>query len=102
MNYQHKSVCIPFDYVLIDVEFGQGNTLFTLAQGIWDGPFEGAPAEPNTGALLLLKPDGNLSIVIDGLNQPTSMEFIGKKAYVVSLAGEIWEINHISSPPYGH
>jgi hypothetical protein len=88
--------------LFVDVEFGQGNTLFTLAQGIWDGPFEGAPAEPNTGALLLLKPDGTFSIVIDGLNQPTSMEFIGNKAYVVSLAGEIWEINHVSSPPYGH
>jgi hypothetical protein len=80
--------------LFVDVEFGHGSTLFALAQGIWDGPFEGAPALPNTGALLVLKPNGTFSVIVDGLNQPTSMEFIGHKAYVVSLAGEIWEIGH--------
>jgi hypothetical protein len=81
--------------LFVDVEFGSGNTLFTLAQGIWDGPWEGAPAQPNTGALLKLKPNGGFSIIADGLNQPTSMEFIGNKAYVVSLAGEVWEIGSV-------
>lgn len=84
--------------LFVDVEFGPANTLFALAQGFWDGPYEGAPAEPNTGALLVLKPDGIFSVVVDGLNQPTSMEFIGNKVYVVSLVGEVWEI-HIDSPP---
>jgi hypothetical protein len=88
--------------LFVDVEFAQGNNLFVLAQGIWDGPFEGAPAQPNSGALLLLKSDGTFSVIVDGLNQPTSMEFIGNNAYVISLAGEIWEINHVSSSPYGH
>jgi hypothetical protein len=78
--------------LFVDVEFGSGNTLYTLAQGIWDGPYEGAPALPNTGALLKLKPNGTFSVIVDGLNQPTSMEFIGNNAYVVSLAGEVWEI----------
>ena len=81
--------------LFVDVEFGRGGTLFTLAQGIWDGPFEGAPALPNTGALLKLKPNGTFSVVVDGLNQPTSMEFIGNNAYVVSLAGEVWEIKKL-------
>ncbi|HTE28632.1 ScyD/ScyE family protein [Flavitalea sp.] len=88
--------------LFVDVEFGPGNNLYALAQGIWDGPFEGAPALPNTGALLLLKPDDTFGVIKDGLNQPTSMEFIGNKAYVVSLAGEVWEINHVSSSPYGY
>ena len=79
--------------LFVDVEFGSGNTLYTLAQGIWDGVFEGEPALPNTGALLKLKPNGTFSVIIEGLNQPTSMEFIGNNAYVVSLAGEVWEIN---------
>ncbi|RYY17935.1 MAG: hypothetical protein EOO04_24780 [Chitinophagaceae bacterium] len=87
--------------LFVDVEFGHGNSLFTLAQGIWNGPFEGAPADPNTGALLLLKPDDTFKVIKDGLNQPTSMEFIGKTAYIISLAGEVWVINHISSSPYG-
>ena len=88
--------------LFVDVEFGRGNTLYTLAQGTWDGPFEGTPALPNTGALLKLKPNGTFSVIVDGLNQPTSMEFIGNNAYVVSLAGEVWEIDNVSPPPYGH
>jgi hypothetical protein len=81
--------------LFVDVEFGSGSTLYTLAQGIWDGPYEGAPALPNTGALLKLKPNGTFSVIVDGLNQPTSMEFIGNNAYVVSLAGEVWEIKDL-------
>jgi hypothetical protein len=88
--------------LFVDVEFGFGNTLFVLAQGIWDGPFEGAPALPNTGALLMLKPNGAFSVIANSLNQPTSLEFIGNKAYVVSLAGEVWEIDNVSPPLYGH
>jgi len=88
--------------LFVDVEFGRGNTLYALAQGIWDGPFEGTPALPNTGALLQLNPDGTFSVVVDGLNQPTSLEFIGNTAYVVNLAGEVWKIENVSSPPFGH
>ena len=88
--------------LFVDVEFGLGNTIFALAQGIWDGPFEGAPATPNTGALLILKPDGTFAVIADGLNQPTSVELIGNKAYVVNLAGEIWEIEGVSSLPHGN
>jgi hypothetical protein len=87
--------------LFVDVEFGFGNTLFVLAQGFWNGPFEGAPADPNTGALLVLKPNGSFGVIVDGLNQPTSMEFIGEKAYVVGLAGEIWVIDN-DPPPHGH
>jgi len=78
--------------LFVDVEFGSGNTLYALAQGIWDGPWEGAPALPNTGALLRLNPNGTFSVIEGSLNQPTSMEFIGNKAYVVTLGGEVWEI----------
>jgi hypothetical protein len=78
--------------LFVDVELDLGNNLFALAQGIWDGPFEGAPAMPNTGALLKLEPNGTFSVMADGLNQPTSMEFIDNKVYVVSLIGEVWEI----------
>jgi hypothetical protein len=79
--------------LFVDVEFGPGASPFVLAQGVWEGPFEGAPAQPNTGALLGLKPNSTFGVIASGLNQPTSMEFIGNKAYVVSLAGAIWEIN---------
>jgi hypothetical protein len=38
---------------------------------------------------------GTFSVVAPGLNQPTSLEFIGDTAYVVSLAGEIWKIPNV-------
>lgn len=82
--------------LFVDVEFGGGNTLYTLAQGIWDGPWEGSPALPNTGALLKLKADGSFAVIASGLNQPTSMEFIGNNVYVVSLVGQVWAINNVS------
>ncbi|OQP44848.1 hypothetical protein A4H97_10840 [Niastella yeongjuensis] len=88
--------------LFVDVEFGFGNTLYTLAQGVWDGPFEGTPAKPNTGALLKLQPDDTFCVIVDCLNQPTSMEFIGNSAYVVSLAGEVWEIDNVQAPFFSH
>ena len=85
----------------VDVEFGRGRTIFALSQGFWDGPFEGAPADPNTGALVRVNSDGTLTTVADALNQPTSMEIIGNTAYVVTVGGEVWTIADIAAPPYG-
>ena len=85
----------------VDVEFGRGRTLFALSQGFWDGPFEGTPAQPNTGALMRVNGDGTLTTVVGGLDRPTSVEIIKNTAYVVSLAGEIWKIDGVSCPPYG-
>ncbi len=85
----------------VDVEFGRGRTLFVLAQGFWDGPFEGTPALPDTGALMRVNGDGTLTTVVDVLDRPTSVEIIKNTAYVVTLAGEIWKIDNISAPPYG-
>lgn len=87
--------------LLVDVEFGRGRRLYALSQGIWDGAFPGSPALPNTGALVEVNGDGTLIVIADGLNLPTSLEFIGNTAYFVTLAGEIWKIDDVSDPPYG-
>jgi hypothetical protein len=81
--------------LLVDVEFGPGGTLYALLQGFWDGPFEGAPAQPNTGALVKVNRDGTFTILLDGLNQPTSFEFIENTAFVVTLTGEVWKIENV-------
>jgi hypothetical protein len=86
----------------VDVEFGRGNTLYALLQGFWNGPFEGTPAQPNTGALVKVDPDGTFTVIVEGLNKPTSVEIIKNTAYVVTLAGEVWKIDNISAPPYGN
>ena len=82
--------------LLVDVEFGPRHRLYALSQGVFPpGNPEGSPAEPNTGALVKVNRAGTFSVVIDQLNQPTSLEFIGKTAYVVTLPGEIWKINGV-------
>ena len=88
--------------LLVDVEFGLGRTLFALSQGDWDGPFEGAPALPNTGALVKVNRDGGFTVLTGGLDRPTSLEIIKNTAYVVTLGGEIWTIDNIAGPPFGH
>jgi sugar lactone lactonase YvrE len=81
--------------LLVDVEFGRGHRLYALSQGIFGGGPAGSPALPNTGALVKVNRDGTFTVVIDGLNQPTSLEFIKKTAYVVTLGGEIWKIKGV-------
>jgi hypothetical protein len=85
----------------VDVEFGRGRTLFALSQGFWRGVAPGEPALPNTGALMRVNGDGTVTTIIDGLNQPVSLEIIKNTAYVVTLGGEIWAINDIGEPPFG-
>jgi hypothetical protein len=87
--------------LLVDVKFGRGSTLFGLAQGIWDGAFPGSPALPNTGSLVRVNGDGTFSTVAEELNIPTSFQFIGTTAYVVSIVGDIWTIDNTAGPPFG-
>jgi hypothetical protein len=87
--------------LLVDVEFGRGRTLYGLSQGIWNGTEPGTPALPNTGSLVRVNADGSFAVVASGLNLPTSLEFIGTTAYVVSLAGQIWKIDEVAGPPFG-
>ena len=85
--------------LLVDVEFS-GRTLFALSQGVWDGVEEGSPAEPNTGSLVKVNHDGTFTQVVDGLDRPTSLEFIKNTAYIVTLTGEIWTIDDVDCPPH--
>ena len=79
--------------LLVDVEFGRGNRLYALLQGL------GTPAQPNTGALVKVNRDGTFTVIVDGLNQPTSVEIIKNTAYVVTLTGEVWKIDPVSARP---
>jgi hypothetical protein len=88
--------------LVVDVEFGLGQRLYALAQGVFPvGNPEGSPAAPDTGALVEVHDDGTLGVIVEGLDRPTSMEFIGNTAYVVTLTGEIWKIDGVSGPPFG-
>ncbi|MBZ0291323.1 MAG: ScyD/ScyE family protein [Anaerolineae bacterium] len=84
--------------LLVDVEYGCCGTLYALAQGEFsEGNAEGSPADPNTGSMVKVNADGTFSVLVDGLNQPTSFETIGNTAYVITLNGEIWKIDGVSA-----
>jgi hypothetical protein len=82
--------------LLVDVEFGFHGRLYALSQGHFTpGHEEGSPADPNTGALCRVEPDGTLTPVVSGLDRPTSVEIVGDTAYVVTLSGDIVLIDHL-------
>jgi hypothetical protein len=87
--------------LLVDVERGRGTKLYALAQGTWDGAYEGSPALPFTGSLVELMDDGTFFPIVWNLNQPTSMEIIKNTAYVVMLNGEVWKIDNLSGELFG-
>jgi hypothetical protein len=87
--------------LLVDVEFGRGRALYALSQGDFGGGPPGSPAAPNTGSLVKVNGNGTFTVLVDGLDRPTSLEFIGNTAYVVTLTGEIWKFDSVSGPPFG-
>jgi hypothetical protein len=83
--------------LIVDVEMGPRLRLYALSQGTFTvGNPEGSPADPGTGALVVLQHNRKFGVVVGGLNQPTSLEFIGDNAYVVTLGGEVWRIANVS------
>ena len=69
---------------------GAHHALYALSQGeLPAGGQPGDPATPDTGALLRVHPNGSMTAVAEGLDRPSSMQVIGRTAYVVTLSGEI-------------
>jgi hypothetical protein len=82
---------------IVDVELGPDGVLYALSQGDSPGNVPAAtPALPNSGELLRVNNDGTFSVVIDRLNRPSSLEFIGNTAFILTLNGEVWRINSIA------
>ena len=85
--------------MLIDVERGPHGKLYGLSQGRWDGVGEGSRAFPDTGRLVVVGRHGDLTPVVDRrgrelvLDRPTSVEFVGATAYVVSVTGDVYRVD---------
>ena len=78
----------------------------TAALGLEGADVGEARATPTTPQLLSgvierVQQDGTMTEIIGGLDRPTSLEFIGHSAYVVTLGGEVWKIDGVFTPPYG-
>lgn len=85
--------------LVVDVELGEGDAIFALAQGVWEGEFDGEPALPDTGSLVRADGNGGFVELASELNRPTSMEIVGNTAFIVSLDGAIWQIDNIGDSP---
>ena len=86
--------------LLVDVEFARDRTLYALSQGVFGGGPPGSPALADTGSLVRAKRDGTFTVVADGLDRPTSLEFIANTAYIVTLSGQIWKLDSVSCRPH--
>ncbi|MCU1401793.1 MAG: hypothetical protein JWM70_117 [Microbacteriaceae bacterium] len=83
--------------LLVDVEFGRCDALYALSQGDSPGNVPaGSPALPNSGELLRTNANGTFSIVVDGLNLPTSVDFVKDTAFVVAN-GQVLKVSNVSS-----
>lgn len=83
--------------LLVDVEYGRRGELYGLLQGHWDldptPENEGFPAAPRTGELVRVRGNGTFETVLAELDQPTSLDFIGKSAFIVTLNGGILRVD---------
>jgi hypothetical protein len=82
--------------LIVDVENGRYHRLYGLLQGHWDQEptpeNEGTPAAPNTGEIVVVGADGTFRTVLGGLDQPTSLELVGRVGFVVTFTGTILRI----------
>ena len=82
--------------LIVDVEQGRHHRLYGLLQGHWDleptPENEGYPAAPNTGEIVVVGRDGTFDTVVGGLDQPTSLELVGRLGFVVTVNGTILRI----------
>jgi hypothetical protein len=81
--------------LLVGVKFAGGH-LYALSQGPGvPGAPPGSPAQPNSGALVRANPDGTFTFLVDHINLPASFNFIGHTAYIVTLTGEVLQVDHV-------
>lgn len=82
--------------MIVGTKFGAHGKLYALSQGIAPAGIQpGQPASPNTGRLLRVNYDGTFTILVDKLDQPTSLNFICNTAYILTLTGEVWEVRDV-------
>jgi len=83
--------------MIVDVEFGPYGDLYALSQGVnVPGTPPGAPAKENTGKLLKVRADGSFCTISSNVDRPTSIDFSGRHAYVVTLAGQVLQYRNLT------
>jgi len=87
--------------LVIDVEAASCG-LYALSQGDSPGQVEpGSPALPDSGELLRVNGDGTFTVIVDGLDLPTSLSFVGDTAFIVTLEGDVLRVDDVAPDRHG-
>ena len=87
--------------LIVDVERASCG-LYALSQG--DSPGQvpaGSPALPDSGELLRVNGNGTFTVVVDGLDLPTSLSFVGDTAFIVTLEGDVLRVDDVAPDRHG-
>jgi sugar lactone lactonase YvrE len=87
--------------LVVDVEAAACG-VYALSQGDSPGDVEpGTPGLPDSGELLRIDGDGSFSVIIDELDRPTSLSFIGDTAFIVTLDGDVLVVDDVAPDRHG-
>jgi sugar lactone lactonase YvrE len=87
--------------LIVDVEAASCG-YYALSQGDSPGNVEpGTPGLPDSGELLRVNGNGTFTVIVDGLDQPTSLSFVGDTANIVTLGGEVLVVDDVAPDRHG-
>lgn len=87
--------------LIVDVEAASCG-LYALSQGDSPGDVEpGTPGLPDSGELLRVNGNGTFTVIVDGLDRPTSLSFVGDTAYIVTLGGDVLTVADVAPDRHG-
>ncbi|MEU1971321.1 ScyD/ScyE family protein [Microbacterium sp. NPDC019599] len=76
--------------------------LYAVSQGDSPGMVEpGSPGLPESGELLRVNGNGSFSVIVDGLDRPTSLSFAGDTAFIVTLGGDVLTVADVAPDRHG-
>jgi len=82
--------------LVVDVEAASCG-YYALSQGDSPGNVEpGTPGLPDSGELLRVNGNGTFTALIDELDLPTSLSFVGDTAYIVTLGGDVLVVDDVA------
>lgn len=95
-NHPSTRVVASGHSLIVDVEAAACG-YYALSQGDSPGDVEpGSPGLPDSGELLRINGNGTFTVIVDELDRPTSLSFVGDTAYIVTLGGDVLVVDDVA------